>query len=178
VSSVVFINGDGISISALQKLADTFSLPLKLKAHSSQAIRKYKNSGKNIVVVELSDHLSVPFSITDKSAIWISGSMMKNLCQYVRIEEESYFLLMLLLAMTQVNALKNNELLKPEYLIHDSNCNCLFSYFIDFTKWFTSFEELFICKGSVDFYNCLGSEFEVECLQILIDHMNKAIQKV
>jgi hypothetical protein len=175
-SSVVFINGKGLLLSALQSLAQDHSLSLEIKSYSSEAIQREKTSHKNIYVVELCDNLSVPFSINETSGIWICENMMKNLCQYLKIEQESYLLLMILLAMTQINALKNNELLKSEYLIHDSNCSCLFSYFTDFTKWFMSFEELFICKGSVEFYNCLGNEFEIQCLQKLIQHMNKAIR--
>jgi len=177
VSSVILLNGPVLSISSIQRLADTLSLSMEFAAYSSETVRAYGKSGKDLFVVELSENLSAPMSIDQDSGIWICGNMMENLCRYLKIKPESYLLLMVLLAVTQINALRNNELMKSEYLIHESGCTCLFSRFTDFMAWLGSFEELFICKGSLEFYKCIGNEYEIGCLQTLIEHMNRTIQK-
>ena len=59
VASVVFINGDGISLPSLRRLANTHSLFLELRPYSSEAIQRCKKLEKSIFVVELCENLSI-----------------------------------------------------------------------------------------------------------------------
>ncbi len=171
----VVVNGDGISISVANRLANQLGLSIRFAPYASIRSSTANKGSTFVVNAELFRDMPEPYAVVPPTGLWVSQNNVRNLSTYFGIESEWFFLLFTLMGTIQLKSLVKNDLLRQEDLIHNKNCDCLFSRHTHFAQWLRSLEDIRICTGSASFYRYLGCENELISLKLVVDRLREVI---
>lgn len=103
--------------------------------------------------------------------IWISQNHLELAAYQGGLTISQLTLLSMLIGSLKCKVLKQGGIMNPEDIIHDSGCNCILAQRRDFLL---ESADLFICQGSIAFYEQLSAITEINILLIYLSKLNES----
>lgn len=108
------------------------------------------------------------FAADRLQGIRVSLYQSEGICAYAQMDRDTYIALCTLLGQAQWRVLTLNPLLVEEDLGHWTPSRCLFAPQPYKQDYALTLESPHVCKGCVEFYQCLGAENEILVIQACI----------
>jgi hypothetical protein len=155
---------DSIAVRRELELASVHLGVAWYDAHASTRAR-----GRKSVFVEFTE-LELPevCSVDSDNGIWISTSATTRMAGASGYTYAQGITLGILSGLPVVRVLKNLRVFRVEDLIHDNECGCVLAKNSILSN---PRSRLFLCEGSVDFYNQLHAAQEMQNIQTYINYL-------
>lgn len=118
---------------------------------------------KRSIHVELTElEIDGAVSIDSDNGIWLSTKTIDYRLHRAGLQYSQAVGLCILAALPPLMVLRNHDTMCPEYLVHDSGCDCLMARDNLLAQHRSG---IYVCEGSVNFYRKLNTIAEIEALQ-------------
>ena len=113
------------------------------------------------------------FTVDRIQGISVSLYQREGICSYAQMGQDDYVALCTLLGRAQWRVLMLNPLLVEEDLGHRTPSLCLFAPQPFKQDYALTLETPHVCKGCIEFYQCLGAEREILAIQSFLAGLHR-----